>query len=798
MKKSHVRSPLAAVLLATVCGACDGLVVSPDVGVVADAQVDAGRTDMRVEPPDAADDAGVDEGLPDQAVPDMRRPDVGPPPDLGPPIGEVVISRWQADSNFVDDEIYAQAVFSPALLELGLQNPLGYLFSFNLSNVGIAIGAFEVADLGEFTQLEPDLGIEGLGDFDFLDAGNAVLIGDDLVLNAHDETIESDDAWLYESLVDDGVYFAERYGEDPLDLYIVGGADVPELTLPGAVSMPEPLVITSHDIGEIMPLRYGVPLTLSWTPSADPDDTVLVVAETEFDGVALHLDDALGQVDLGDALAQFDLSKSAVDTISIIRRRVTQVATEAGTIQVSTHARQVLLPEPVGPATVTPRVLDRGAVVALKVAWWDGMLAENTTVDLGPDVIVLTQEIDASGHILRLQVAVADDAMLGPRPVVVEADGEVRIALVDTLFVADELPMAGECYDAEEEPALEPGTYRGSLAGLTDTAYDVEDCLELPHEGADQAMPIALRAGEILIARVIDSTSLYGLYLIDNCDDFSPVEHCYTRSSAFETTQLVYQAFEDEQHLLVIDELRQGDGIVRDETPSDYILDVQILPAEPLIVDPQLVGAGSVPTFDIHATTGAFDETTQVTFDGVVIDEIDIVDPQLLQFSARIPDEAQSRWMPIEVSLAGGDVALLDEAALLIPFREPANDCAGALDDAPLTPGTYNSLTLLVDQTIDTPPQCGQADGYDGVFRIELGASETVRFWVYANDFDPVIYLLEDCAPTAVQCVDNTSYAGVEYLEFVGGPEPATLYLVIDGFEAAESGSFELDMDIVQ
>ncbi|MGK0361561.1 MAG: hypothetical protein ACI9U2_003879 [Bradymonadia bacterium] len=798
MKKSHVRSPLAAVLLATVCGACDGLAVSLDVGVDADVQADAGRTDMRADPPDAADDAGIDEGLLDQAVPDMDPPDVGSPPDLGPPIGEVVISRWQADSNFVDDEIYAQAVFSPALLELNLQNPLGYLFSFNLSTVGIAVGAFEVADVGEFTQLAPDLGIEGLSDFDFLDAGNAVLIGDDLVLNAHDETIESDAAWLYESLVDDGVYFAERYAEAPLDLYIAGGADVPEMTLPGAVSMPEPLVITSHNIGEIMPLRYGVPLTLSWAPSADPDDTVLVVAETEFDGVALHLDDALGQIDLGDALARLDLSKSAVDAISIIRRRVSQVATEAGTIQVSTHARQVLLPEPVGPATVTPRVVDRGAVVALKVAWWDGVLAENTTVDLGPGIIVLTQEIDQSGHILRLQVAVADDAILGSRPVSIQADGVVRVALIDTLFVADELPMAGECYDAEEEPALQPGTYRGSLAGLTDSAYDVEDCLQRPHEGADQAMPIELRAGEILIARVIDSTSLYGLYLIDDCDDFSPVDYCYTRSSAFETTRLVYQAFEDESHLLVIDERRQGNAMVQDRTPSGYILDVQILPAEPLIIDPQVVGAGSIPVFDVHATAGAFDETTQVTFDGVVIDEIDIVDPQLLQFSAPVPDELLSRWIPIEVSLAGGDMALLDEGALLVAYREPANDCAGAQDDPPLRPGTYNSLTLLVDQTIDTPPQCGQADGYDGVFRIELGASETVRFWVYANDFDPVIYLLEDCAPTAVQCVDNTSYAGVEYLEFVGGPEPATLYLVIDGFDAAESGSFELDMEIVQ
>ena len=793
MKHLDVRSPVAAVLLATLCGACDGSIVSPDVGATPDAQIDAALPDTGFDPPDAAADGGVDQGAPDMDPPDMDPPDMGLPPDLGPPIGEVVISRWQSDSNFVDDEIYAQALFSPALLELGLQNPMGYLFAFNLSSVGIAVGAFEVAAVGEFTQLEPDLGIEGLADFDFLDAGNALLIGEDLVLNAHDETVESDAAWLYESLVDDGVYFAERYAEAPLDLYIAGGADVPELTLPGAVRMPEPLVITSHDIGEIIPLRYGVPLTLSWTPSADPDDTILVVAETEFDGVALHLDDALGEIDLGDALAAFDLSKSAVDTISIIRRSVSQVATEAGTIQVSAHARQVLLPEPVGATRITPRVVDRGAVVAVKIAWWDGMLAENTVVDLGPDIIVLTQEIDASKHILRLQVAVADDATLGPRAVSLDANGAVQVALKDQLFVADELPMAGECYDAEEEPPLQPGTYRGSLAGLTDTAYDVEDCLEIPHDGADQAVPIELRAGEILVARVINSQSLYGLYLIDNCDDFSPVTDCHTRSSAFETTRFVYQAFEDESHLLVIDELQ-----VQDETPSDYILDVQILPAAPLIIDPQLVGAGSDPVFDVHATTGAFDETTQVTLDGAVIENVDIIDAQTLQFSAAIPDELLSRWMPMEVTLAGGEVALLDEAALLVPFREPANDCAGAQDDPPLVPGTYNSLTLLVDQTIDTPPQCGQADGYDGVFRVELGASETVRFWVYANDFDPVMYLLEDCAPTAVQCVDNTSYAGVEYLEFVGGPEPATLYLVIDGFEAAESGSFELDMEIVE
>lgn len=795
MIHSFFKSSPVAIAVALGCGACDGSLAALDSGMDAAIVSDDAQVDMQVAQPDSGVDAAADQAVPDMEPPDGTAPDMDTPPDLGPPIGEIVISRWQADADFVDEEIYAQAVFSPALLELGLQNPLGYLFAFGLSPVGIAVGAFEVPELGAFTRIEPDLGVEGLGDFAFLDAGNAVLIGEDLVLNAHDETVESDAAWLYESLVHDGVYFAERYGTEPLDLFIAGGADVPEMTLAGAVTLPEPVVVTSHDVEEILPLRFGVPLTLSWAPSADPDDTMLVVAESDFDGVALHLDDAVGQADLTAALAAVDLSAAAVDSISVIRRTVNLIATHAGTVQVSAHARQVLLPERVGPTTVSPDVIDRGTVTALKIAWWDGRLADDTVVDLGPDIAVLTQEISESRHVIRLEVAIADDATLGPRAVVIEAGDVVQATLVDQLFVADELPMAGECLDAEQEPPLQPGTYRGSLAGLFDSAYDVEDCLGAPHDGADQAVPVSLRKGEILVARIINPQSLYGLHLIANCDDFSPVEYCYTRTAPRETTTLVYQAFDDEEHLLVIDEQRAR----RDDEPSsEYILDLQILPAAPLIVDPQVVGAGSTPELDVYAVTGTFDETTTVTLDGAPVDEVEVFDPDFLVFSARVPDEEFSRWLPIEVRHADGTTARLEKGALLVPFRTPATDCAGAAELPPLRPGTYSSLTVLADDTIPTPPQCGQADGFDVAFRVELGASETVRFWVYANDFDPVVYLLEDCAPTGIDCVDNTSDGGVEYLEFVGGPEPATLFLVVDGFGPAESGTFELDMEIAR
>jgi hypothetical protein len=760
-------------------------------GMSADgATVDLGMRDADL-PPD--DDMG---GSPGDAEVDALPPDMAPPPDLGPPVGEVVISRWQRDSKFLDDEIYAQAVFSPDLVAAGLQNPVGYLHALELADAGFATGAFVVPAVGETSTPLPDLGIENLGDFISLDAGNALLIDEIIVLNAHDETIESDGVHLYETLVDDGVMLAEEMGEGPLDLYISGGEDFAETTLPGAVRMPEPLEIINYNRDEIVPIRFGVPLRLEWVPSPAEDDTILVVVESFFDAVVLHVDDALGAVDLTDVLTFTELTPSAVETIAVIRRRVQPVATRSGTVQISTHARQVLLPEPVGPTTVTPEVIDRDMRAEVKVAWWDGRFAEDSRFDFGPGIAVLGQRIDRLRHVATIQLRIDADAPLGPRSIVVWDGDAVQHTITGQLYVADELPMAGTCLDAVEEEPITTGTWRGSLLGLEDSGYNIEPCLLDDFDGRDQAIPVRLQAGETLVARMVVEQSLYGLYLIRDCFDDAPVEWCYERSSPDETTEFVYTAFEDEDWLLVIDDSRFGE----ESKVLDYVVDIQILPAAPLLVDPQEVGAGSTPTFEVIATEGRFDETTTVVFDGQPIEDFELLDAQTLSFTTRIPDDAFSRWIPIEATLARGERVEVDRSAFIVPFRDPPTDCAGA-DDAPeLRPGSYNSLSLLVDASIETPPQClGGAEGPDAVYRVEVEGGQTVRFWVLANDFDPVIYLLESCDPVAaIDCVDNTSFADVEYLEWTAGPEPATVYFVVDGFGEFDAGTYFIDMEVTE
>lgn len=795
--RPHRMRLLSTGLLLAISAGCDDAALTPDASADMRAE-DAAVTDGTLPDQGDAMPPPVDAGLPDAAL-DMLV-DADPvdmtPPDLGPPVGEVVISRWQRDSKFRDDEIYAQAVFSPDLVAAGLQNPVGYLHALEYTEAGFATGAFVVPPIGETSSPRPDLGIRGLGDFIALDAGNALLIDETVVLNAHDETLEADGVNLYETLVDDGVTLNEEMGDGAVDLYIAGGADFAETTLPGAVRMPEPLIVLNYNRDELVPLRFGVPLRLEWRPSAADDDTILVIVESFIDEVVLHVDDADGAVDLTELLAENELPASAIETITLIRRRVQPVATRSGTVQISTHARQVLLPEPTGPTTVTPEVVDRDMRAQLKVAWWDGQYAEGARFDLGPGIAVLNQRIDRLRHVAILDLRIDANAPLGPRSIVISDGDAVQHTINGQLYVADELPMAGACLDAIEEDPITTGTWRGSLLGLEDSAYNIEPCLGDPLDGRDQAIPVRLRAGETLVARMIVEQSLYGIYLIRDCFDDAPVEWCYERSSSAESTEFVYTAFEDEDWLLVIDDARFDEA----SDVLDYVIDVQILPAVPLLVEPQAVGAGSVAEFEVIATQGEFDDATTVIFDGQNVDNVEFIDAQTVRFSARVPDDAFSRWIPIEAVLAGGEAVEVAQAAYIVPFRDPPTDCAGA-DDAPaLRPGTYSSLTLLVDGSIDTPFQClGGAEGPDAVYRIEVEGGETVRFWVHANDFDPVIYLLESCEPVAaIDCVDNTGFARTEYLEWTAGPGPATLYFVVDGFGEFDTGTYTIDMEVTE
>ena len=691
-------------------------------------------------------------------------------------------------------------MLAPQLAELELENAFNWLLITQGWPGVLGDGYWLLPELGSWAPAELSE-IEGPPDgWDLLDAGLFVAAGDELVAHVDELLLEEQGAPVYRSLAEEAAEAAER--QDPalaMDLEIAGGQDIAARLLPGALRLAEPPRLIGRDPLQPLALRYGTPLELRWAPAveAGADQTVAITVESFSGSAVWHLEDR-GVAALDSLLQDAGLVLQDGSAVGLARLRRSEVDLPEGRLKVVAASKVWLYGRSVGSYEIEPHALAPGEHARVTLRSYDRALdpAAGIWLNLGDAVTVEQAEvIDAAGRVLVADVVVAQDAATGPVDLQAgNRDQGATLRIPDALWIAAPLPSAGDCESALEEGQLPDGTYQADTAGLDVQWFDSSSCRLGPATGGDQAVPLRVHAGQTLNARLWGPKLHGALYLVEHCDDAEPGWLCGVSPAGGDAATLEYTALEDEDLLLVASNLSSA------EDPQPYLLDIRRSRPAPFVVEPTVLTEGGNHEVLIESFVGPFDPNT-VTYNfgaGFVVHGVDYEgDPPtvaILDLEVPLGTRPLSRTVSVRID---GALHTLANALQIRPWLGAPPDCDVAATLEPIGTGLYEGLTVVGPYGEVGPEPCmAGADGPEGIYRIDLGPGETLRAQVRMPDLDPVIYLLESCPGRVLACADDTGTDDPEYIRFVGPPDGATVFLVVDGFGAADGGVFWLDLDL--
>ena len=713
-------------------------------------------------------------------------PDMAWPTDV---IGQVTVSYWQPDALFAYPELQSHAVFSSTLAQANLVNPVGWLAASEGWDVFIPDDYWHIPTLGE--SADTDMPPMDIDEYRLLNAGDFVVIGQEVVANLDEELFESQMATVYASNQEYAREWAEE--EDlsgPIPLEIEGGANLAGSVTDQAFLMPAPIAFTSHDPAQPLGLRYGQDVVVQWTPSPE-DDLMLVTIET-FDSARVWQTEDDGEIDLTQLAADAQIALGDEPTFSFSRILPQQVATPAGVVNVNAMRKVWLYGQRVAPYTIEPKVWEVGKSTAVRVSYADGTF-NNPTVDAGPNTTVQQVMLgDTEGRVVEFQVDIAADAQTGPVELTItDGSGTPSITLKDQIYIAAALPSAGDCPSSVDEGVLPDGAYFATDAGLDFGQFVTDFCPAGDPTGREQTIPIALQTGERLTATLVGDAP-GAMYLVQDCDDLNDVDACSHSPAQGRPTQLEYWAPRDETLLLVVD------SYALDDSPAaNYVVNIKRDAPTIFQFDPPILTEGGTELLQFIAFGGDFTSASPFSFGaGITIDQVDVFGNYAeVTVTAGLGLTDSSIDVTAEVA---GVASTIPDSLYVAPYIASPNTCMAADTAGALGPGSYEGATLLGSTDAVSPVPClsQNADGMEGIFRVDLGPSETLRAQVIMPGRDPVLYVMESCDAAVLACSDNTSVDQAEYVEWTGSATGSTVYLVVDGFDVDDSDVFYLDLDI--
>ncbi|MFN3199255.1 MAG: hypothetical protein ACE366_12710 [Bradymonadia bacterium] len=789
-------------------------VILPDADVpdgASDADLpDAELPDAEMVDGDVPDEGMGDGGMADMELADMELADMDPP-DVGPEglIGQVNFEVLQADALFDWAEVAAHGVFVPEIAALDLEHVAGWYDYVYGVQTFIVHGYWPTPGEGEILAADPERLEEGAA-LEGLDIGQFLALGELLVAPYDPVATEASGVPIYASLLEDGegIYEQLEIGQR-LPLEIDGGEDLGPLSIPDVVVVPDAIELTSHDQSLPMPIRYGEPLTISWTPSPEPDDYVIVSVLTfeDDEGFVLRVDDAVGEVTLDAALTDFGISLGTAPTLSVSRTRRHQVAvTEAAEVRVVETTRVFLYGRQVKPAELSPAQLPVGQRTRVRISWWDGTFdpeAPGFSVSLGDGVVLENVQLaDTQGHVLSAEAVIAEDAPTGPIHLQV-SDGEESVFRSGRLgFVTTALPSAGDCQSALDEGPVSDGTYVATYTGLEPVGFLGElTCRFGNPEAGEQVIPVSLVAGQTLTAELV--TGAFGtLYIADRCEMGALPFGCVFREAIEAPVVLRYTAEFDETVLLVVDAY-SVEGSQPEGNDAPYLVDIRRSEPVPLVPLPDAVISEDEEVIEVLSIGAGFDVET-ANFDLGPDMEIVSVDVPggagdfLAEVTVRAADVSVPTRVPITATLVDGTRVTAEEAVEIIPYYGTVPSCEIANFIDPWTVnGTYAGSTEFGDRELDPPVVCPNgASGPETVYPVALGPGETLRARANMPDGDAVLYVIGGCDGLPLVCSDIGAVGNNEYVEWTGPAEPSLVYLVVDGFDIGDFGFITVELEV--
>ncbi len=738
----------------------------------------------------------VDAGNSDTGDGNNTSTDAGTSPDMGPPptdpVGRLNLTYWGADALYDFPELHGHAVFSPSLAEANVVDPVGWLAYQNGWDVFIADDYWAVPEGSDGQPAGPaDLGVPA----DFLDAGELVAVGEWVDANRSVEVFEADGVPIYDFVAEFAPEAAER--EDltaPLALIVDGGADIRAAEIADAITMPAAFEFTSHDPLQRLPVRYGVDVVIDWQPSPSPDDYVVAVLSTFTEDRVWRVDDAAGSFDLSSAAAESNIVIDDDTVVSFSRILDQEVQLPDGVLHVTASRKQWFYAKSQGPWAVEPKVWPTGATTPVRLELIDSPAdpVAPPTIDVGSGVTIENIVVaDDTGRLVTFDAVVDPTAESGRRNLVV--DSGALLDIPNAIWVAEPLENAGDCASSVDEGGVADGTYFATDEGLENGQFPTDACGSAPIDGREQAIPVDLLAGQTLTATVLNDDAGAVLYVTDSCaGNFTP--ECVVAPRRGIATTLTYVAEYDHTALLVVD------GVSTPDAPSaSYAIDIRRSAPQPFVLFPDLVTEGGQPQFEILSFVGDFTATDTADFGPDVT--VDFFDPlgDLAVIDASVSNTPASRVTDVTLTVGGVSHTVAD-ALRIGAFLGTPDSCMSADSVGAIGPGSYEGITFGGGSDAVTPVPClsGNADGSEAIYRVDIPAGHTLRARVVMPGLDPVLYIVEACDAAVLTCADNSGSGGSEWVEWTGPPTDSSVYLVVDGFDFGDTGSFFLDVEVVQ
>ncbi len=690
--------------------------------------------------------------------------DTGAPPVVAPstdPIGVLIIGRL-AESPIYDAETVVHGVFSPDAEWLEPLDPMGAMANSRLDLYFVhdwfmlpAEGEEEVATAPDWHPSQRTT----------LDAGDRVLLGDDLVAYA----VEVEGLLVYSEDDQESLPLSAFAGGGSLELSLDGGEDIGPQTASG-VRVPQPIEVTEGN-----PLATDVvspddAIGTRWTPSSDEDALMVVYAYGNESGLVRVLPDAEGQVVFSPE-ELVDLGGEGI-VLQLSRLIQTPVQLQEGVLLVRAIQETSLTFHQVESLGFHPEVALIGERSVIEVYDVEGRLADST-LDLGEGVFTELLEVEEGGEVARFEVISSDDAFSGPRLLKVSTDEGDLLANQKFIFY-QELPPNDECAFSETGPALLEGElYASDMVGLFDSSTGPVDCDGQSYEyvGRDVWERMDLVQGEVLKTSAL---SIYGdvaLLIYDECG--GELVHCEDFALDNDIEFLEWTVPKTGTYYLLVDNYYELD---EDEV---YVTWDASLPADLLPYDHIQQGQQG-QLLEIETTSFALDGTEVWDLgEDVVITSAVVVADHHAQLLLDISPQAQpgERLMTAE---QGG--VLYDGYVQLAGSLPLSDDCEDAFAFGPLTnaawTGTLEGSTL---SDFDTSSRTDADLFRDVVYEVELPSEGSALHVNITSQQDVAAYLLRACEPgaTPVRFADGTGVADTEFVDFVAGAGEAGLYYLV-------------------
>lgn len=716
-----------------------------------------------------------------------------PPPDTGEPatgadtpLGVVVVMHWPEDRYFADTT-WAQGLFSTTPEWQGVISPVGAL-RWSGANVDetwlgwpMPDGPTPNAAFDETLPLDPTTS-------DYLDAGERVLIGEDVELYY----TESAGFVYYQSDPSD-VIEAGPFASGAAMLFEVdGGAHVAAQALTSVVEVPEPVVIEGVDPTLLHILHPDAPLDITWTPSASANDTMLVTAIGEYYATTRLLDDDEGGV----SFTADELQDLAGDFIAVTLARMveTEVQLDEGVVVVRAIEESWTNWVQVNELNFYPRTMLSGQINTIEFHRAEGTFTESAELDLGEGIFVEDIELLDAGHTARVRLLVDEDAEAEWRPVQITDSGTTLTAPSD-IGVYHPIIGGETCDEALFLPPLRTGFHYDDRDGRTSEVDLIDECgVEINFNGAESFHRVSLQAGERLRVSAALDLGDVAIGLMRGCD-YEWID-CWNETGYNSTEVLDYLAAEDEDVIVVFDE---SDASTEGEL-TDLFVSVEIDAAVDLYLL-ERVRQGDSHTFTIENRSWDFVQD-EVSFDfgaGVTVDSITVdggTGPDATVSISVATDATPGDRVITATQGASTGVSRLQDFEV-IGVLPPSDSCADADLLPPLTEASWVGTTAgLSDEGFDTV-LCGvdEMPAYDAIYRIEVPADGDSVGLTLNPTFDGSVYLVRDCAPDTlpVACEDKVADNDIEYLGWTAGAgESGTWYVVVDSRYASHVGEFTL------